>query len=75
MTMFTIVWFVLAHVFLYSSAYGCRFSAPHVWWLVFALVAVLYLAVAEVVLIALVVFIIGPLVAVSFFPLLSPRHL
>ena len=64
--MFTIVWFVMAHIFLYTTTSRCRFSSPYIWWLTFAILSIMYIAVAEVLFIALVVFIIGPIVAVRF---------
>ncbi|KAI0031727.1 hypothetical protein K488DRAFT_78889 [Vararia minispora EC-137] len=65
-TTFTIVWFVMAHIFLYTSTESCRFSSPYLWWLTFSILSIMYIAVAEVLLVALIVFIIGPLLALVF---------
>ncbi|KAI0256101.1 hypothetical protein BJV78DRAFT_1169213 [Lactifluus subvellereus] len=58
---FTLVWFVLAQIFLYSSAGTCRRSSPHLWWLTFGLLGVMYLMILEVVFVAILVFVVGPI--------------
>ncbi|KIY73017.1 hypothetical protein CYLTODRAFT_387411 [Cylindrobasidium torrendii FP15055 ss-10] len=54
-------WFVVAHVLLYSSFDDCRVSSPHLWWLVFAIIAVTYAYMLEMVLISLILFLLVPL--------------
>ena len=61
---FTLVWFVLAQIFLYSSASTCRRSSPHLWWLTFGLLGVMYLMILEVVFVAILVFVVGPILFV-----------
>ncbi|TFY59599.1 hypothetical protein EVG20_g7725 [Dentipellis fragilis] len=75
-SIFTIVWFILAHVFEYTSTDTCRFSAPHIWWLTFALLCILYVGIVEVIVLALVVFIIGPIIFLfwNIFLLCIGRH-
>ena len=60
LVLFGVAWWFVAQVFLYSSP-NCRNSSPHVWWLLFGLVSVQYLAIAELVLFAVVIFIIVPI--------------
>jgi hypothetical protein len=61
---FTLVWFVLAQIFLYSSTNTCRRSSPHLWWLTFGLLGVMYLMILEVVAVAVLVFVVGPILFV-----------
>lgn len=58
---FTLVWFVLAQIFVYSSTNSCRHSSPHLWWLTFGVLSVMYLMILEVVLVAILVFVVGPI--------------
>ncbi|KAI0305593.1 hypothetical protein B0F90DRAFT_1808815 [Multifurca ochricompacta] len=58
---FTLVWFVLAQIFVYSSTKTCRQASPHLWWLTFGVLSVMYLMILEVVLVAILVFVIGPI--------------
>ncbi|KZV66909.1 hypothetical protein PENSPDRAFT_755353 [Peniophora sp. CONT] len=75
-TIFTFAWFILAHIFVYTSVDSCRLSSPHIWWLTFALLCVMYISVIEVLLIALIVFIVGPLIAlgITIILILMGRH-
>ena len=61
---FTLIWFVLAQIFLYSSIKTCRQSSPHLWWLTFGLLSVMYLMILEVVIVAILVFVVGPILFV-----------
>lgn len=63
---FTLVWFVLAQIFVYSSTDTCRHSSPHLWWLTFGVLSVMYLMILEVVLVAILVFVVGPILFVRF---------
>ncbi|KAG8946332.1 hypothetical protein FRC03_001404 [Tulasnella sp. 419] len=54
--------FVVNHILLYGSLQSCRFESPHVWWLGFGILCLGYLIVAEILLIAFIVFILGPLI-------------
>ncbi|KAJ8519924.1 hypothetical protein ONZ45_g3157 [Pleurotus djamor] len=57
----TLSWFLTAHILEYTSVNTCRFSSPHLWWLVFSILCLMYIMVLEVVLIGFVVFIIAPI--------------
>ncbi|KAI0049876.1 hypothetical protein FA95DRAFT_1604035 [Auriscalpium vulgare] len=72
----TLVWFVLVHIFLYSSIHSCRHTSPHLWWLTFGVLSVMYLMILEVVMIAMLVFVVGPILylAWSVFLLCIGRH-
>ncbi|GAB1524063.1 hypothetical protein RhiTH_007215 [Rhizoctonia solani] len=63
--LYGLVWFVTANILLYGSIASCRYTSPYIWWLTFALLCLGYLVVAEMLLVALVVFVIGPLVYVT----------
>ncbi|KAH9176306.1 hypothetical protein EDB89DRAFT_1940390 [Lactarius sanguifluus] len=58
---FTLVWFVLSQIFVYSSTNTCRPASPHLWWLTFGVLSVMYLMILEVVLVAILVFVVGPI--------------
>ncbi|KAG8903713.1 hypothetical protein FRB99_002849 [Tulasnella sp. 403] len=60
LTILGIVHFVGNNIFLYTSVYSCRIVAPHVWWLAFGIVCLGYVIVVELLLIAFVVFVLGP---------------
>ncbi|QRW24991.1 hypothetical protein RhiXN_06940 [Rhizoctonia solani] len=57
--LYGLVWFVTANILLYGSIASCRYTSPYIWWLTFALLCLGYLVVAEMLLVALVVFVIG----------------
>lgn len=63
---FTLVWFVLVQILLYSSANTCRRSSPHLWWLTFGVLSVMYVMILEVVVVAILVFVVGPILFVRF---------
>ncbi|KEP48316.1 zinc-RING finger protein [Rhizoctonia solani 123E] len=63
--LYGLVWFVTANILIYGSLTTCRYTSPYIWWLTFSLLCLGYLVVAEMVLVALVVFVIGPLVYVA----------
>lgn len=63
---FTLVWFVLVQILLFSSANTCRRSSPHLWWLTFGVLSVMYVMILEVVLVAILVFVVGPILFVRF---------
>jgi hypothetical protein len=63
---FTLVWFVLVQILLFSSANTCRRSSPHLWWLTFAVLSVMYVMILEVLLVAILVFVVGPILFVRF---------
>lgn len=56
----SLVWFLTAHILEYTSVNTCRHSAPHLWWLTFGILCILYLMILEIFLLGLLVFILGP---------------
>jgi hypothetical protein len=69
--LYGLVWFVTANILLYGSMDTCRYTSPYIWWLTFGLLCLGYVVVAEMVLVALVVFVLGPLVYVRDFSFLA----
>ncbi|KAI0358484.1 hypothetical protein OH77DRAFT_1420876 [Trametes cingulata] len=72
----SLVWFLAAHVLEYTSVNTCRFSAPHLWWLTFGIMCILYLMILEIFLLGLLVFILGPVLYLvwNIFLLCLGRH-
>ena len=64
-TIYSLAWFVLAHVFAYTSTNTCRLASPHIWWLTFSILCLTYIAIAEVLLMIIFIFIVGPILLVS----------
>ncbi|KAG8714940.1 hypothetical protein FRC08_011221 [Ceratobasidium sp. 394] len=60
--LYGLVWFITANILLYGSLDTCRYTSPYIWWLTFGLVCLGYIVVAEMLAVALVVFVLGPLV-------------
>ncbi|KZT26724.1 hypothetical protein NEOLEDRAFT_1155469 [Neolentinus lepideus HHB14362 ss-1] len=61
-SLLTLTWFVIAHILEYTSVNTCRHDAPHVWWLTFGILCLMYLTVVEVIIVGLVMFVLGPLI-------------
>ncbi|KAF9460686.1 hypothetical protein BDZ94DRAFT_1265294 [Collybia nuda] len=59
-SLLTLSWFLTAHILEYTSINTCRRSSPHIWWLTFGILCLMYLMVLEVVLLGFVVFIVAP---------------
>lgn len=59
-SLFSLTWFLTAHILIYTSLKTCRFSSPHIWWLVFGILCITYLMILEVILLSLVVFVFAP---------------
>ncbi|KAI0823678.1 hypothetical protein BC628DRAFT_1324439 [Trametes gibbosa] len=59
-TLISLVWFLVAHILAYTSVNTCRFTSPHIWWLTFGIICILYVMVLEIFLLGLLVFILGP---------------
>ncbi|EKM54470.1 uncharacterized protein PHACADRAFT_258332 [Phanerochaete carnosa HHB-10118-sp] len=74
--MLGIVWFLTAHILVYTSIKTCRFSAPHLWWLSFSILCILYFMILEVFLVGLIVFIFWPVAYLTWniFLLCIGRH-
>jgi len=60
-SLLTLSWFLTAHILEYTSINTCRHSSPHLWWLTFGILCLMYLMVLEVVLLGFVVFIVAPI--------------
>ncbi|KAJ7703188.1 hypothetical protein B0H17DRAFT_1042128 [Mycena rosella] len=58
----TLSWFLTAHILEYTSIHTCRYSSPHIWWLTFGILCIMYLVVLEVVILGMVVFVVAPIV-------------
>ncbi|KAJ7770234.1 hypothetical protein DFH07DRAFT_735478 [Mycena maculata] len=61
-SLITLSWFLTAHILEYSSIHTCRFSSPHIWWLTFGILCIMYLVVLEVIVLGFIVFVIAPIV-------------
>ncbi|KAF7315741.1 RING-type domain-containing protein [Mycena indigotica] len=61
-SLFTLSWFLTAHILAYSSVHTCRNSSPHIWWLTFGILCIMYLVVLEVIILGFVVFVVAPIV-------------
>lgn len=57
--------FIVNHIWLYTTVNTCRINDPHVWYLGLSIASLGYLIVAELLLIAFIVFILGPILLVS----------
>jgi len=62
LSLLSLTWFVTAHILIYISVHTCRLSAPHLWWLTFGIICIGYLVIVEVIVVAFIVFILGPLI-------------
>ncbi|KAF9531633.1 hypothetical protein CPB83DRAFT_868000 [Crepidotus variabilis] len=60
-SLITLSWFLTAHVLAYTSIETCRHTSPHLWWLVFGIMCIMYLMILEVVVLGFVVLIIAPI--------------
>jgi len=61
-SLITLSWFLTAHILEYTSVHTCRFTSPHVWWLTFGILCIMYLVVLEVVILGFVVFVVAPII-------------
>ncbi|KAJ3896281.1 hypothetical protein GG344DRAFT_36893 [Lentinula edodes] len=75
-SMYSLTWFLTAHILVYTSIKTCRFSSPHIWWLVFAILCTTYLIILEVIILGLIVFVFAPVVFLiwNIFLLCIGRH-
>lgn len=64
-SLITLSWFLTANILAYTSIETCRHAAPHLWWLIFAVLCIMYLIVLEVVLLGFVVLVVAPILFVS----------
>ncbi|KAG9043587.1 hypothetical protein FS837_009376 [Tulasnella sp. UAMH 9824] len=56
-----LIHFVVNHIWLYTTVHTCRVNDPHVWYLGLGIASLGYLIVLELLLIAFIVFILGPI--------------
>ncbi|GLB37061.1 putative zinc finger, C3HC4 type (RING finger) [Lyophyllum shimeji] len=63
-SLLTLSWFLTAHILEYTSINTCRHSSPHLWWLTFGILCLMYLMVLEVVILGFIVFIVAPILFV-----------
>lgn len=61
-TFMSLAWFLTAHILEYTSVNSCRYSSPHLWWLTFGILCILYLMILEIFLLGLLVFVFGPVI-------------
>ncbi|KAG7098543.1 hypothetical protein E1B28_000479 [Marasmius oreades] len=75
-SLYSLSWFLTAHILVYTSVNSCRWSSPHLWWLVFSILCITYLMILEVVVLGLVIFIIGPFILLlwNIFLICVGRH-
>ena len=66
-SLLTLSWFLTAHILEYTSINTCRHSSPHIWWLTFGILCLMYLSVLEVILLSFVVFVVAPILFVGSF--------
>ena len=67
-SLMTLTWFLTAHILEYTSVHTCRHSSPHLWWLTFGILCIMYLMVLEVLLLGFIVLIVAPILFVSACP-------
>ncbi|KAI6046082.1 hypothetical protein EDC04DRAFT_2558531 [Pisolithus marmoratus] len=65
-SMFSLAWFLTAHILEYTTIQTCRLSAPLVWWLTFAILCTMYFVVLEVVFFGFLVFMVLPLIMLLY---------
>lgn len=62
----SLVWFIVAHVLVYSSLSTCRLSSPHVWYMTFSVLCMAYVLLIEVLVVIFFLFFLVPILFVSF---------
>ncbi|KAG8857998.1 hypothetical protein FRB96_005489 [Tulasnella sp. 330] len=65
LTILALAHFVGNNILLFSSVHTCRFSSPHIWWLGLTIACLGYVVVVEVILIAIVIFVLGPILLLT----------
>ncbi|KAF8161091.1 hypothetical protein B0H34DRAFT_788231 [Crassisporium funariophilum] len=75
-SLMTLSWFLTAHILEYTSVNTCRHSSPHLWWLVFGILCIMYFMVLEVVLLGFIVLIVAPILFIfwNIFLICIGRH-
>ncbi|KAF9012323.1 hypothetical protein BDQ17DRAFT_1537204 [Cyathus striatus] len=75
-SLLTLSWFLTAHILEYTSLNTCRHSSPHLWWLTFGILCIMYFMVLEVMLLGFMVLIVAPIIFVfwNIFLICIGRH-
>ncbi|KAG6825075.1 hypothetical protein H0H92_004938 [Tricholoma furcatifolium] len=60
-SLLTLSWFLTAHILTYTSINTCRETSPHIWWLIFGILCLMYLMVLEVLVLSFIVFVVAPI--------------
>ncbi|TFK20950.1 hypothetical protein FA15DRAFT_672988 [Coprinopsis marcescibilis] len=63
-SLITLSWFLTAHIIQYTSLNTCRYTSPHLWWLTFGILCIMYLMVLEVILLGFIVLVVAPILFV-----------
>ncbi|CCM01466.1 uncharacterized protein FIBRA_03520 [Fibroporia radiculosa] len=83
-TFMSLAWFLTAHILEYTTVNDCRFTSPHLWWLTFGILCILYIMILEIFLLGLLVFVLGPvlyllwnivLLCIGRHPLQNPHYI
>jgi hypothetical protein len=65
LSLLSLVWFIGSHILVYTSIDTCRKSSPHLWWLAFGIMSIIYLLIAEVLIVVFFLFFFVPVLLVS----------
>lgn len=63
-SLLTLSWFLTAHILEYTSLNTCRHTSPHLWWLIFGILCIMYVMVLEVLLLGFIILVLAPIVFV-----------
>lgn len=75
LSLLSLTWFITAHILTYTSVHTCRLTSPHLWWLTFGIMCIGYLVIIEVIVVAFLIFVLGPLIFVSLIAIDSLNYL
>ncbi|KAJ2922722.1 hypothetical protein H1R20_g14362, partial [Candolleomyces eurysporus] len=75
-SLLTLSWFLTAHILQYTSLNTCRHTSPHLWWLTFGILCIMYVMVLEVLLLGFIVLVLAPILFVfwNIFLFIIGRH-
>ncbi|KDQ21404.1 hypothetical protein BOTBODRAFT_618452 [Botryobasidium botryosum FD-172 SS1] len=60
-TLISLTHFITTNILVYSSVSSCRLSSPLLWWLSFTILCIGYIAIAETLIVAIFILIVGPI--------------
>ncbi|KAF5316903.1 hypothetical protein D9611_003888 [Ephemerocybe angulata] len=63
-SLLTLSWFLTAHILEYTSLNTCRHTSPHLWWLIFGILCIMYVMVLEVLLLGFIILVLAPILFV-----------